>query len=61
VVLLLSQVPRAGALVVGRDPSMEIRRLELRRTRYLVFYEVTAEAVTILRVWHGSRGERPPL
>lgn len=61
VMLLLADVPRAGARVLGRDPTMEIRRLELRRTRHLLFYEVTAEGVTILRLWHGSRGDRPQL
>ncbi len=60
-VLLLAEAPRCGARVSGRDPSMEVRRLELRRTRSLLFYEVTAEAVTVLRVWHSRRGDRPPL
>jgi plasmid stabilization system protein ParE len=60
-VLLLEGAPRVGPRVSGRDPESEVRRLDLRRTRYQLFYLVAERAVIVLRVWHSNRGERPEL
>jgi len=47
-----------GQRVSGRPSSTEARRLVLQKTRFLVFYEVTAAQVVVLRVWHPA--QRPP-
>lgn len=46
----------AGAAVVQREG---VRRAMLRRVRYSVFFTVTEKTVTILAVWHSSRGDTP--
>jgi plasmid stabilization system protein ParE len=56
--LLLEQVPRSGQRVTGRQWVSEVRRLVLRKSRFLLFYEVSAERVTVLRIWHPA--QRPP-
>ena len=38
-----------------------VRRLLLRASRYLVYYSVHDDAVEVLRLWHTSRGSKPPL
>lgn len=48
---------------VGRpSEDGEHRRLLMRRCRHFVYYAVDerAQAVIVLRVWHTSRGLRPP-
>jgi toxin ParE1/3/4 len=35
-----------------------VRRLPLKRYPYVIYYEVGAESVTVLRILHGAR--RPP-
>jgi plasmid stabilization system protein ParE len=39
----------------------ELRRLLLPRSRYWVYFEIDADIVTVLAVWHGARGKGPPL
>jgi plasmid stabilization system protein ParE len=43
----------------GQPP--ELRRLLLPRTRYFVYFEVDGDCVSVLAVWHASRGKGPPL
>ena len=38
-----------------------LRRLALLQSMYFIFYDVAAEQVTVLRVWHMSRGGQPKL
>ena len=40
-----------------------VRRTSLRRSRYYVYYTVDAAAlaVTVVAVWHASRGSAPNL
>lgn len=42
---------------------LNLRRLTLLKSRYFIFYEVDESAgeVTVLRVWHMSRGRQPKL
>lgn len=54
-VLLLAEAPRAGQRLTRSTEANELRRLILRKTRYLVFYAVTPTGVDILRIWHPAR------
>lgn len=54
-VMLLETAPRVGQRVKGRPHEGETRRLVLRRSRFLLFYEVEAERVIVLRVWHPAQ------
>lgn len=47
----LAEHPGMGA----RTDDPDLRRLVLRPTPYLLFYEVTAEAVVVVGLRHGSR------
>lgn len=54
----LSQIaskPRRFSLLETNDTDREIRRAGLRRFKYLVIYEVTADAPIVLAVMHASR------
>lgn len=55
-VYLLGAVPGAGQQLARSSTAHEFRRLVLRKTRYLLFYELDANGVVILRVWHPARG-----
>lgn len=58
---LLASQPLAGVIVVDEEVE-NLRRLALLRTRYFLFYEVDAGGhVTVLRLWHASRGRVPRL
>lgn len=58
-VTTLEHMPRAaGAAVAQRDG---VRRAILRRVRYNVYFTVEEASVTILAVWHSSRGHVPSL
>lgn len=56
----LSATPFAG-VAIADAVLPNLRRLALLQSRYFIFYEVDEPAgeVTVLRVWHMSRG-RPP-
>lgn len=56
----LSETPFVG-VPVADEGLLNLRRLALLQSRYFIFYEVDESAgeVTVLRVWHMSRG-RPP-
>lgn len=59
---MITVSPRIGR-VVEVDPKLEIRRVQLVRSRYHLYYRVddAAEIVEIVSLWHQSRGEDPPL
>ena len=42
------------------QPS-HLRRVLLPRSRYFVYFEVEGDWITVLAVWHASRGKGPPL
>lgn len=58
----LSATPFVGVRVAD-EVLLNLRRLALLQSRYFIFYEVdeAAGAVTVLRVWHMSRGRPPKL
>ena len=58
----LAATPFVGVLVAD-DVLLNLRRLALLQSRYFIFYEVDESAgeVTVLRVWHMSRGRPPKL
>lgn len=54
----LAATPNAGVSVAGAPGNQ--RRLMLLRSRYILFYEVSADGVvSIQRVWHMSRNQPP--
>jgi plasmid stabilization system protein ParE len=54
---VLEQVPLGvGGAVPGRPG---VRRAVLRRVRYNVYFTVDHSMVTIIAVWHASRGTLP--
>jgi len=57
---LLVEQPNAGK-PAPRPDYPKLRRLVMRRTRYLIFYEYNAESgeVLVRRIWSALRG-RPP-
>jgi plasmid stabilization system protein ParE len=68
--LFLRELEEAVALIansptLGRDANDEdlpgVRRVLMRRTRHHVYYRVTGEALDVLAIGHGARGERPTL
>jgi toxin ParE1/3/4 len=53
---LISRYPEAAQCVEQRPV---VRRLPLVRFPYVIYYEVSTDQVTVLRILHGAR-ERPP-
>jgi len=58
----LASFPHAGT-EYPHSTVAGIRRLLLQRTRYHVYYltDDTEGVVSVLAVWHASRGSGPPL
>ena len=58
--LLIEDFPHAGQAVPHRA-IRGLRRIELSRVRYHLYYVVDVEMrlVKVLAVWHMSRGTRP--
>jgi plasmid stabilization system protein ParE len=58
----LSATPFIG-VAVASAALPNLRRLALLQSRYFIFYDVDVAAglVTVLRVWHMSRGRQPKL
>jgi len=52
---LIARHPEAAQRLEQRP---EVRRLPLARFPYVIYYEVTEDQVTVLRILHGAR-ERP--
>lgn len=57
---LVRSQPHLGQPVVGAG-SVGVRRVQLRRSRYYVYYEAVEDegVVNIHAVWHTSRGSTP--
>ena len=51
----LAQFPRAGSPVESADPTLDIRRLPVRRFPYQVVYVTTGNDVVIIAVAHERR------
>lgn len=51
--------PLIGRLVAG-DGLEDVRRLSLNATRYFLYYRIREQEITVLAVWHQSRGGPPP-
>lgn len=57
---LLRDTPAAGTPCRTQRPG--VRRLVLRRSRYVIFYAVAGDSVVeVLRLWHANRGTPPAL
>jgi plasmid stabilization system protein ParE len=58
----LSTSPKSGHLHDGSKQVL-VRKLLMPRSRYHLFYEVdhASQLVTILAIWHVSRGQGPAL
>ena len=58
----LSSSPESGRLH-SRSKRVSVRKMLMSRSRYHLYYEVdfAARLVTILAVWHVSRGQGPAL
>lgn len=57
---LLSSMPpltEVWAVLDGR----EVRKLRLPRTRHALFFTIEGDLVVVHALWHGARGEGPPL
>lgn len=68
--LLYEELQHAFQLIVGQpgigipgvDKGFEgVRRINLRGSRYQLYYQVPDDTVEVLALWHASRGEPPPL
>ena len=56
---MLSTFPQLGGRVRRSVPGREVRLLILKKYRYLVHYEVTAQEIIILSVTDGRRRGHP--
>ena len=56
---LLEHAPRAIGVAVAQRAG--VRRALMKRVRYYVYFTITDEIVTIVAVWHTSRGAPPAL
>lgn len=54
---LLEHAPRFVGMAVTQRPG--VRRALMRRVRYYVYFTFTDETVTVLALWHSSRGSSP--
>ena len=57
----LETAPLAVRVYGHEGQPLTVRRILLPRTRYFVYFEIDGDWVTVLAVWHGSRGKGPPL
>jgi plasmid stabilization system protein ParE len=57
---LTAHAPNIGRLY-RRSPIVGTRRVLLRGSRHHVYYVSSGREVMILAVWHGERGNGPPL
>jgi plasmid stabilization system protein ParE len=53
--------PLASRRYAHPGQPRELRRLLLPRSRYFVYFEVEGGVVSVLAVWHVSRGKGPSL
>jgi plasmid stabilization system protein ParE len=57
---LLAEQPAVGALARDTD-LVGVRRVALHRVRYHLYYRFDEDTVTVLALWHSSRGAGPTL
>jgi plasmid stabilization system protein ParE len=57
----LEQAPFASAIYGHEGQPSTLRRLLLPRCRYFVYFEIEDDEVSVLAVWHASRGTGPAL
>ena len=57
---LISQRPEVGAKATNVKLK-GVRRIQLSRIRYFLYYRVQADRVEVLALWHSSRLEGPVL
>ncbi|MES2563086.1 MAG: type II toxin-antitoxin system RelE/ParE family toxin [Pseudomonadota bacterium] len=57
---LLLRQPGVGVRIANTRLA-GVRRLHLGRIRYFVYYRAKNEDLTVLSVWHSSRGTTPSL
>jgi plasmid stabilization system protein ParE len=57
----LEQAPFASALYEHEGQPSTLRRLLLPRCRYFVYFEVDGDYISVLAVWHTSRGQGPAI
>lgn len=59
VVDLIAEAPELAGLPVRQRAG--VRRVLLRRVRYFLYYTFDTQTVTVIAVWHTSRGNSPDL
>jgi plasmid stabilization system protein ParE len=57
----LETAPLTSTVYSQQGQPPDLRRLLLPRSRYFVYFEVEGQWVSVLAVWHASRGKAPPL
>jgi plasmid stabilization system protein ParE len=57
---LLARGPLLAQVFANVEGTL-VRKVRLPRTRYALYFTIDAEIVTVHAVWHGARGEGPPL
>ena len=60
VLALIAESPAIGQAYLS-SPVERVRRVLLPTTRYHVYYRAESDRITVLGVWHASRGGGPPL
>ena len=60
VLALVAESPAMGQPYLA-TPVERVRRVLLPTTRYHVYYQAEGDRITVLGVWHASRGGGPPL
>jgi len=57
----LEVAPLMSAAYGHAGQPSELRRLLLPRCRYFLYFEIADDCVSVLAVWHASRGQGPTL
>jgi hypothetical protein len=57
----VERAPFASAIYGHEGQPSALRRLLLPRCRYFVYFEIEDDEVSVLAVWHASRGKGPAL
>ena len=60
-VAAVADLPTLGASSTAESELPGVRRVLMTRTRYHVYYRVTADVLEVLAIWHAVRGEGPTL
>ncbi len=59
--ITLMEVGPLLARVFDEVEGKVVRKAQLPRTRYALYFTIDDDIVTVHALWHGSRGSRPPL